>query len=340
VDTPVVESTPTETPAPPVEDTSSIADHEAQFGPAAKRQAKDPAETPREPSVAKSTTPRADEELARQAREDGERDEKGQFKPRAEKQKASREDVPRIQELTRKLRDAERERDEWRQRSTAPARETAPLTVAAQPFMKPEPKKEDFAMSDDPIADWMDARQDWRLEKKFHEAQQSIATKQQAESQRAALEHGNALKAQVEANIAEFKKSHPDYDEVLEAVEDLKYPDNLGHVIVTSDNPAKIAYYLGTHVDDYVAAIGFAASLDMSESSVALLRRYLNRYSRATDAPPNGATGAPKPAPSVIVAPKPPTPVRTGPLKTGDEPPGDNDMSLANHEKFYGRKRR
>jgi hypothetical protein len=89
-----------------------------------------------------------------------------------------------------------------------------------------------------------------------------------------------------------------------------------------------------------VAAIGFAASLDVSAPSVALLRRYLNRYTRATDATPQESTGAPKPAPSVIVAPKPPTPVRTGPLKTGDDPPGDNDMSLANHEKFFGRKRR
>jgi hypothetical protein len=38
-------------------------------------------------------------------------------------------------------------------------------------------------------------------------------------------------------------------------------------------------------------------------------------------------------------APRPPTPVRTSAISTTDEPPGD-DASIADHEKFYGQRRR
>jgi len=342
VETPVVETTPTAAPpvvsTTPTETETSLSDHEKQFGPAARREART-ADTPSQPSTETTETP-ADQ----QASETGERDEQGKFKPRSEKQRATREDSPRIQELTRKWREAERERDELRQRlSTPPQTEIArpgASSPSGTPFSKPEPQQHEFVNEADPYVAWMDARQDWRLEKKLHEAREALTTQQRTDAQRAAAEEGQKHADALNSKIADFEKTHPDYWQRMEDMEDLKFPDVLGHAIVSVDNPPELAYYLATHPDDLVDLIGFSSALDLSQESVALLRRRFSRYTRATDATPQGSTGAPKPAQTVIVAPKPPTPVRTGPLKTGDEPPGDNDMSLANHEKFYGQRKR
>ncbi len=86
------------TPEPPPE--QSLAEHEAEFGTVDKRPQADPEGEPEEDS----------------RRPPRDRDETGKFvkpteKHRAAKQEAGARDVPRIQELTRKLREAETERD-------------------------------------------------------------------------------------------------------------------------------------------------------------------------------------------------------------------------------------
>ena len=332
VDTSVVETTPTVEAPPAVEapvDAPSIADHAAQFDPAQKPEEQSlTSETPREPST---PAPTRETDAERQTREP---------KPRAAKQVASREDVPRIQELTRKLREAERERDEWKSRHVAPAQpEKAAPSAAVPPVADKEPQVEDFANDADPLRAYTKAIAQYTLRQEIQQAQEAVRTHQQAESRRAAIAESEKIRTALSEKVTSYETQHPGFLDRLEQVEDIKMPDNLGHVIATLDNPPHLMDYFATHVDDYVAAIGFAASLDLSEQSVALLRRYLNRYSRAIDAPQNGATGAPTPAPLRSLAPKPLTPVGTGPLSTGDDPTGEAG-SIAEHAKHFGPKAR
>jgi len=340
----VVATTPTETPAPPTtpdpQESTSLADHEAQFGPGKDR-------TPAKEPIAATSAPTNGEVTETPTEAERARDDKGQFtkadteRRRSARQDATPADSPRIAELTRKWREAERRAEEAERRASVSSPTREPAAAPSAPFSEKEPKIEDFASDPDPYTAYTKALVAHGLKQELHAAQQVFTQRQHAEAQQVAAAEGEKIASQVEANIAAFKAHTPDYDERVNAVDDIRYPNILGHVIVTSDNPAQLVYYFATNVDDYVDTIGFASSLNFDEPSVALLRRRVNRYMRATDAPPsNGATGASKPAAKVIVAPKPPTPVGTGPLKTGDEPPGDNDMSLANHEKFFGRKRR
>ncbi|HWN86355.1 MAG TPA: hypothetical protein VNN99_14420, partial [Vicinamibacterales bacterium] len=115
-------------------------------------------------------------------RPDG-RFEKNGFRRRAASQQASPDDVPRIQELTRKLREAERERDTLRgggapPGAAGPAREGAPSARTPAPAGAPpspqarrnspppppppfnlkEPTFEDFKDSADPLRDYTRAQ--------------------------------------------------------------------------------------------------------------------------------------------------------------------------------------
>src|SRR5206468_8221930 len=89
----------------------SLSDHEARYGEQRDTQAE--SRTP--PAEAPVTEPDAAAEPA--SAETEERDEKGRFKPkkhRAASQEATPADVPRIQQLTARLRAAEAERDALR----------------------------------------------------------------------------------------------------------------------------------------------------------------------------------------------------------------------------------
>ena len=354
-------------PTAPVEDGStSLSDHEAQFGPGATRQ------------------PTAVEEAV-ETRDEGERDDKGRFvKPpthRAQSHKAGAQDVEEIAAQTKRLRQAEQdagivaperkagESDRAynlrRQADIAEAlrdaKKAKPAPVAPQPaqrvehprvayqpqpFTKPKPKADQFANEDDPAEAYIDAIADWRIDKRLHEANEARLAQETQQSQQQQLAAAHATKAALDSRIAEFEKTTPDFWAKLAEVdvEELTMPNVMIQALASDvDNAPKLMYHLATHPDDLVDAIGYAMPFvdDLSSTTVALVRRRLNRYlSQALGATAQPSTGAPAPAPSVTVAPRPPTPVRTGPLKTGDEPPGDDDSSIDSHEKHFGPKRR
>lgn len=345
-------------PTAPVE-TETLADHEAQFGPGAKR---DPQPAPTNGATTDAATEDADTE----------RDAGGRFKQRAKSHQATPSDVEEIGQLTKRLRQAEADagitkpdrnpgesdraysmrrqlalvealRDAKRATAapSTPAPRTEPVaarpvSVQAAPFTTPRPKPEDFATADEPAEAYYEAIADWKFDKRIHEAQQALLAQRASESQAQIQQQHAERKAIVDGKIDAFVKAgHADWDEKLKSVEDIPISDLLAHTIWTDDNAPELMYYYATHPAELAELSLMTGGFTVDDQSAALLRRRL--HAQAIGA----KTGAPPPVPApVTVAPHPPTPVRTGPLKTGDEPPDDNDMSLANHEKHFGYKRR
>jgi|GEM_PF-3452530 len=366
-----VAAPPVEAPsAPEVESTveTSLADHEAQFGPSAQRNTQ-----PTPTNGAAADTPVDDA--------DTERDPGGRFRKRAQSHQATSKDVDQIAELTKRLRQAEADaglkiekqagesdrafslrrqaemaeavRDARKATSTpvpTPAPQTrqqsAPIATQADgkpaPFAEPLPKPEDFATADDPATEYYRAIAGHEFRRQIHDAQQAILAQRQQQSQQEAIAKSHEIKAALDAKMAEFEKTTPDFQAALDKVNvpELNMPNVMIQAIVSDvDTAPKLMYYLATHPDDLEDAIAFAIPFadDLSAPSVALVRRRLNRYVRDIGV----QKGAPPPAQQpILVAPRPPTPLGTGPLKTGDGPPSD-ESSLLEHEKYFGlRKRR
>ncbi len=92
-------------------------------------------------------------------------------------------------------------------------------------------------------------------------------------------------------------------------------------------------YYLLTHADE-------AQQLAAHSGNPMHLFRALTLLGQRLTTPPAQAVSTGSAARLLPpAAPRPPNPVRTGPLTTGDSPPDDDDQSLANHERYFGRRR-
>ncbi len=329
-------STPDTTSAETVVDESeSLADHEAQFGsPAARAAAAAVEDTPAEPAE-----PLVAPEPPKQAE-----------KRRAPRSVATPEDVGRIAELTRKLRETERERDELK---TLHAPVAGPATITISPpiiastngktptdeFTEKEPTQEDFALEDNPFAAWTRAVASYdRRKERFEEkqAEQQTAMEKAEQDSRARDE---AVVYAHNARVNAFVQKKPDFQQVISAkeVEDLgALPPLLVRVIAEDDNGPELMYYLASNPDELAEFILLADGKAVNEQSAALLRRRL--HTRGLTA----TTGTVPTAPPLRTVPRPPIPVRPGPTSTApvSEVPDDNDESLSSHEKAFGPKSR
>ncbi len=319
-----VETPPPATPAPetPVEETASLAEHEAAFSP-----------PPRE------------------------RDDKtGQFVPkpqtrhRAQKDAGRAEDVPRIRELTAKQKAAEQERDtykaqvaelEARLRQPAPAEtvqapaQTPPKTREAAPestnggFAEAEPKLADFANTDDPYGEFVSARTIWRWQK------QQFETNQQTEAARIKADDAIALsriQGSFNARVDAFTIERPDFHTVVANGPKETVPILLQAAIMESDNGPAIVYHLAQHPELFYEMLLLTDGKAVTDVGLATTQALLSRRVQTV---PTGSVVPPRSSPSPV--PKPPNPVRTGPMKPSDEPPGD-ESSLADHEAAFGPK--
>jgi hypothetical protein len=263
---------------------------------------------------------------------------------RAASAEASPRDVPRINELTRKLREAEAERDALKAaprvadsppRSPAPAAPPPPAPRPAAATGRPTlqtflDKTADYTTA---VEEYTDALTDWK---------RGEWDRQQAETQKAQrLERDNqrvlaSWKTRVDAAMAEY----PDFKAVaLEAPTTIVPGSMIDAWILKSPVGAKLLYALQKDPaelqriqtlrdeDGEIDAVAQAEALS-------LLSQRLTASSRV----PAVATGAVATPPKVS-APRPPTPVRTGPMHTDDAPPGD-EASLAEHEAYYTSHRR
>lgn len=324
--TPVETSTQTETPPPatPI-DSGSIADHEAQFG---------------------TTRPPAEAETEPQRRE----------RHRAKSQRAGVEDVGRIGELTKKWRGEEEranklasELDQLRRAAQAPV---TPKVEPSRETPKPAGDKFTFDTIDAFIEKhagtidaaeiyeaYQDAKReayaDWRDEQKAVKARSAEDTKARDEAEQKAT-------AAYQTKLAAFVSTKPDFAQKFTAAEkeltdrNIGFPLVLEKAIKEDDNGPELLYHLLSHPADFDEMLLLADGKSVSPTSVALLRRRLSTLVSRSQAVLTGSAVA---TASPSLAPRPPNPVRTGPMKTGDEPPGEGH-SIADHAKHWGERAR
>lgn len=315
----------------PVEESGSLADHEAQYSAQARADAPvveaPPVETP--PAPPADTEPEPEPETSEPAI-DGERDDKGRFvkgRHRAKSQQAGPEDVPRIAELTRRLRDTEAQLATLK--ASPPSNGNghgaiAPPVASPHPAATPPPKPTPDQFTD--YGEYVEALTDWKAEQTI---QRFEAKRQQDAMQLAQSSKQQQLAQQWTARIADARKEFPDFDAVA-LQSDTKIPPGslIDAWIIEHKSGPRVLYHLQQHPEEVTALLGLSL-LDQADS-LSLLSQRLTPTSRGSDA----TTGS-LAAPVVPIAPRPPNPVRTGPLSRADDPPDPDKSSLAEHERFY-----
>lgn len=248
---------------------------------------------------------------------------------------------PRVLALRRQIKGLRSEIAEAQPPSTpvtpAVVRSNAePLAASTATFSETEPVLGQFENEADPYAAWQRALARYDRRKDAWDSDRAAATVREREhtaAQTAAVEaEHRAYGSRLEA----FRKTHPDFQEKLSAVEDRQLPPALIASIVKDDNGPAILYALlsdPVFLDEmHLLSDGKA----VTETSVALLRRRLNAQLTRTTAAVTGSASTMTPSSWTS---RPPNPVRTSPLTTGDDPPGDGH-SLADHRKHFGPKPR
>lgn len=337
---PVVESTPPVTETELVETPAeSIADHAAQFSP--ERQDNEIPKTPANTGQFANKPPDA--------------------KHKAASQRATPEDVQEINRLTRELRETEQRladkdphaKDSPRIKtlkrqlaalkaleqpaSVAPSTTTQPPAAIAAPkpaiaetateFTEPRPKIDLFANEEDPLDAYMLALNRWdRKREKFEESQQhaqQLEAANREEIDRIAWDR-----------IQTFAASKPDFEQVTRAFSQRDLPAVLFQAIKRHDKTGEVVYHLAQHPELADQLIFETDGKPLSDAHVAFMQRRLTAaLGQAAQVPDRPPVTPP------YIPPKPPNPVRTGTLKTADDPPGEAS-SISDHKKYFGRKAR
>ena len=297
----------------------SLADHEQQFGEGAPSVAAAEAGAA---GTAATTEPLPDDAETR------ERDATGKFvTKRAKSQQATREDVPRITalstknaDLSRRLQEAVAERDALKAARSVEATPGAVIEPPLPAGPAAKPNVNDFQ----DYTEYVEALADWKIAKARDEDRAQQA--READTARLAA----SWKERVDA----AKADHADFDEVaLLAPTSIPQGSLIDAWILEHRAGAKVLYHLQKHPEELTDLLHMPV-FDQTDALSLLSQRLLP--SSRPQATPTGAVAG---SPVVLSAPRPPTPVRTGPVRTIDEPPGD-DASIAAHEKVWGERRR
>lgn len=322
-----------------------------------------PPAPPPTPEPTPTPEPAPEPEPAADAPPETERDPRtGLFKPRrhrAKKDAATPEDAPRIRELTAAQKRAEEERDRYKAdleaaKKALEARQgpiALPTTLTPTPtpiaaptptspaegpvFSEPEPQIEDFATEANPYQAHVKAVVAWDRRKATFEREQREAGERQQATERARQQEDAADDAAYQARVQTFQAQRPDFNHVLaEAEAQIPHvPKVLIRALKKRDNGPELVYNLVRQPDLYAELFLLSVNAPDDTVGLATTQRLLNSFQRRILSGPTGADVVPAPSLSV---PKPPTPVRTGPMTNGDTLPGDDD-SLEAHEKAFFR---
>ena len=262
-------------------------------------------------------------------------------KRHARKDIATPEDVPRIRELTAKYRNEERLRlaAEARlaqyeaQTAQAPAFQApagpVPLQHAiAQPdTSRPALTDAEFytAYPDATIADFMDYRYAYRdALKEAQHTQQTNQSEIDAFTEKTETDH----RSRIEAYAAKV----PDWDQIIESAKDVPTTPVVDWAVKLHPRGPEVVLHLARHPEDAFSLALQTRQAPLDEASVAWTQRLFDRWLT----PASTASGRPARHP---IAPPPPNAVRTGPIKTGDEPPADG-AGIRAHAKYFGYEKR
>jgi len=312
------------------EESLSLSDHEARYG-EQRIEARTEAETP--PAETPPAEPEAVDEGTPETDEAGPRDAQGRFLPRKERHRAASAiatpgDVPRIQQLTARLRAAEAERDALKVRTSEPSAPVRTPEISAPPIAAtPKPTPDKFT----DYSEYVEALSDWKTDQKIAAWE---AKRQQVEQQRAADVERQRLTKSWSERVTAAKAKYSDFDDVaLQSETAIPQGSLIDAWILEDETGADMLYHLQKHPDEIQTILN--QSVLQQAKSLALLSQRTNGSTRTAAA----ATGS-APAQPLAPTPRPPNPVRTGPLRTGDEPPDEETASLADHEKWYAARRR
>jgi hypothetical protein len=240
------------------------------------------------------------------------------------------EDRPRVAELRKKLR-AALELDDAPVTPKVEAKPAErPLLPDVGDFNEPEPTIEQFADKDDPYGEQLKAWSRWDRKREAHEAKAAETKAQSEKFQRETVEQFNAKNAEYASHLTTFKASTPDYDAIM-AQHASKGTPLLFHAILGlgQDGP-KTTYDLMKHPTLLDELILLTDGKAITSDAVATTQRIL-KTRLAT-----GSAGAVAPSVPIKVAPKPPSPARTGPMTPSEKLPGDDDPDLDHHRKAFG----
>jgi len=320
----MAEETPIpETPETPVDESAemSIAEFEAQYG-EGKRVEPDP-------------EPETEDDTRRPQRQ---RDDQGKFvkpekpeKHRAKSQEAGPKDVPRIAELTRRLREAEAERD--RLKATPPPAAAVAATPPTPPETKAAPPTQDEwkrykAMPGFPDLKKFEDYSDFQLASQLFVDNVRWAERQQVAHEQA--KNDRELISLSERGKAEF----PDWEAVaINTKTDIPEGGLIDRWIRENRNGQRVLYWLQKEPQELRRIL----ALELFDQAEALT--LLGQRTGQPPREPAVGTGAAATTP-VKVAPRPPTPVRTAAPTAPDEPPDPETASLAEFERYYHPPRR
>jgi hypothetical protein len=170
---------------------------------------------------------------------------------------------------------------------------------------------------------------DWKADKREFDAKQvQISEAQQREHMEVA---DKAIQ-----NLNEFAKAQPDFQTVTaDFISKRELPHVLLNAIIRSDKQGAFVYHLAQHPDLADELVFLTDGKALTDAHVATVQRRLDRELGQVPAAP---TRSAVPAKATYTPPPPPNLVRTGPIKSEDELPGD-DASLAEHEKAFSQRR-
>ncbi len=184
---------------------------------------------------AEEAAPAAQEQQEQQTEQEQERDERGRFKPGVQE---------RINELTRKRGEAERERDYWKQRAEST---NAPPAEAAK-----KPVLDDFKSADE----YVEALADWKAQEKVKEA---FAQRDQEAAKRAEQAVQKTREQSWAERMEATRKTHTDIDEVIGSA-DVPITDAMREALLDSEKGPQLAYHLAKNPAEAARIAGLSAT--------------------------------------------------------------------------------
>lgn len=202
--------------------------------------------------------------------------------PETEKEKGVQK---RIDELTRKRREAEREAEYWKNQATQGQQQPAPPT--AQPeFVPPgfpaKPTVEQF----ETYEDFVEALTDWKTDLK-------LTRKDVEAAQRQAAERSQTVASQHTARVETAKATYADYSEAIDNLSGIMMPQPVIDSIIESDLSADIAYYLGKHTAEAKRIQGLPVTAQLRE--IGKIEARLEKKPAEPAPPVKRVTQAPEP---------------------------------------------
>jgi hypothetical protein len=162
-----------------------------------------------------------------------------------EKQESSKETPlrgadKRIAELTRKFRSTERERD-FERGKRQEAEEKLKELSAKIPVVD-RPKKEDF----DDEESFIEALTDWKIETKLKVSREEIAKTVEEKEEKESVDK---TYDELDAVMERGREKYNDFNDLVLA-EDLVLSTGVSELVLLSDKPEDVFYYLATHADE------------------------------------------------------------------------------------------